>query len=208
MTNTQVQYWNLQETKRANLAKEAENYRSNSAREVETNRHNVVTEGLDLSKLQESQRHNLVSEAQEQKRLDISNLQQQETARSNRANEYLRGYDLNIASGQLSESRRHNVAQEYYLGNYNNARAALADSQTLLNQIDGDFRRALNLNSLDRSSSEVKTAQQNIKKMELEIQKLKSDINRNDVQNMQGWVQQFNNAANTAVKAIGILGGK
>lgn len=208
MTNTQLQYWNLQETKRANKAREAENFRSNYARESETNRHNIVTEGLDLSKLQESHRHNLVSEGQEDRKLDISSLQQQETARSNRAQEYLKGYDLNIASGQLSETQRHNVAQEYYLGENNLARAALFDSQTKLNNIDSDFRRILNLNSIKKTSAEAKSAEKQIDKLAAEIDKLKSDINRNNVQNLQGWLQQFNNAANTAVKAIGILGGK
>lgn len=207
MTNTQLQYWNLQELKRANKAKEAENYRSNFARENETNRHNVATEGIDLSQLQESHRHNLASEAQEQRRLDISALQQQETARSNRAQEYLKGYDLNIASGNLSEAIRHNLAQEDYLSKANYARAALDNSQATLNEIDGEFRRLQNLNAVNKGSNEAKVVEQQLKKMKMEISKMKSDIDRNSIQNVQGWFHIFNDAADTAVQALRVIGG-
>lgn len=45
MTANQLSYWQLQETRRANLAKESETNRANVAKEQETNRHNVVSEG-------------------------------------------------------------------------------------------------------------------------------------------------------------------
>lgn len=55
MTTNQIAYWNLQETNRANLAKEFENNRSNVARETETNRSNLVNEA-------ETRRHNTEGE--------------------------------------------------------------------------------------------------------------------------------------------------
>lgn len=91
MTQNQIAYWNLQETKR-----------SNESREKETNRHNVVTE-------QEAQRHNTVSEGEtyrhntETERFNISQLQ--ETQRHNEATE-------NLGSLQLNESIRHNTVTE------------------------------------------------------------------------------------------------
>lgn len=44
MTANQIAYWNLQESKRSNLAKELEMNRSNVAKELETNRSNVAKE--------------------------------------------------------------------------------------------------------------------------------------------------------------------
>lgn len=45
MTANQVAYWNLQETKRNNIASLEESRRHNVAGETETNRHNTTTEG-------------------------------------------------------------------------------------------------------------------------------------------------------------------
>lgn len=71
MTSNQIAYWNLQETKRSNAARETETARSNRAREGETSRHNVVQEGIDRSrvgvergKLAETQLHNRKTESQ------------------------------------------------------------------------------------------------------------------------------------------------
>lgn len=71
MTSNQIAYWNLQELKRSNVARETETNRSNRAREGETSRHNVVQEyidksrvSLDRNKLAEMSRHNRKTEAQ------------------------------------------------------------------------------------------------------------------------------------------------
>lgn len=61
MTQNQVAYWNLQENRRSNLAREAEthennvgtrreNQRANMAREAETSTHNRATEKLQREK--------------------------------------------------------------------------------------------------------------------------------------------------------------
>lgn len=71
MTSNQIAYWNLQEAKRSNVARETETSRSNRAKEGETSRHNVAQEYIDRSrvsvdrdKLAETSRHNLKTEAQ------------------------------------------------------------------------------------------------------------------------------------------------
>lgn len=87
MTANQLAYWNLQETKRSNLEKEAQG-RTGLA---ETGRHNRATESLEGSKQAETMRHNKASE-------NLIGLQTAETARSNRARE--------------AETQRSNLARE------------------------------------------------------------------------------------------------
>lgn len=65
MTQNQIAYWNLQETKR-----------SNAAREQETNRSNLMQEQLKLGSLEETQRSNRAKET--------------ETNRANLVNEQLK----------------------------------------------------------------------------------------------------------------------
>lgn len=113
MTRNQIEYWNLQESKRANQAKESETGRHNLATESETGRHNQVQEGIDLGHLNESVRHNRVTES-ETKRHNVAG--EQETSRHNRVTEtetnrhnvVSEGIDL----GKLSETTRHNRATE------------------------------------------------------------------------------------------------
>lgn len=120
MTKNQVDYWNLQETKRHNSATEGETGRHNLVVEGETGRHNVVTEretersnrtreGIDLGKLNESVRHNRATESETNRHnvategIDLGKLS--ESARHNRQTESL-GYV------QASETKRHNQASE------------------------------------------------------------------------------------------------
>lgn len=128
MTKNQIDYWNLQETKRHNSVTEGETGRHNLAAEGETSRHNVVTEretersnrareGIDLGKLNESVRHNKVTESETNRHnvategIDLGKLN--ETQRHNQASE-------RISGGQLSETVRHNIATENLgLGNLN-----------------------------------------------------------------------------------------
>lgn len=91
MTHNQIDYWNLQETKRSNLAKETETNRHNVAFENETNRHNVVSEGIDMGNLIELSRHNQATEY--------------ETNRHNVASE-------SLDASKLQETQRHNIATE------------------------------------------------------------------------------------------------
>lgn len=105
----EVSRLSLDETKRANLIREAETERSNKARENETYRSNVAREDLqrmaneesrraNLAREFETSRHNLASE-------EVSRGQLQELARSNRAKEQLQ-------SQAQAEVARHNKSGE------------------------------------------------------------------------------------------------
>jgi hypothetical protein len=117
MTQNQINYWKLQEEKRANLAKEGLTHQQNA----ETQRHNVATEGISKDTLSETYRHNYMQEV-------IGNVQaletqrhnqavEGETVRSNRANEGLKGQtnqitrDLGFANIDLGYGNL-SVAQE------------------------------------------------------------------------------------------------
>lgn len=63
MTNNEIAYWALQETKRSNIARETENYRHNTVVEHETGRHNNQEELVAFQNYYESARHNKASEA-------------------------------------------------------------------------------------------------------------------------------------------------
>lgn len=130
MTQNQINYWNLQESKRHNVAGEQETNRHNVVTENETNRHNVATEGIDLGKLNETIRHNKASEGLASRGYDIQESQLRETNRHNIATENLGvgqlnlGYgqlaatnrDLDIKSQQQAETARHNQASEILTG--------------------------------------------------------------------------------------------
>lgn len=127
MTHNQINYWNLQETKRSNVANEKETNRHNVATETETNRHNVATERIDLGKLSETQRHNLATEGLTGRELDIKQGTLNETIRSNQAreaeasrhnlaDENISQQRVGLDAGTLSELHRHNLAQEGLTG--------------------------------------------------------------------------------------------
>lgn len=112
MTHNQINYWNLQESKRHNVVTE-----------TETNRHNVATENIDLGRLQETTRHNLATEGETNRhnvrtegQTDVNlGLQQgtlSEVQRHNLASEQLGYGNLNLGYGQLTEQQRHNVSTE------------------------------------------------------------------------------------------------
>lgn len=117
VTYNQIAYWNLQETKRSNLAREAETIRSNRvqeaeairsnmAREWETNRSNLARENetarANRAYEKETKRHNEVSEA-------LGWKQHEENVRANLAREQ-ENYRSNVAREQ--ENRRSNLANE------------------------------------------------------------------------------------------------
>lgn len=119
MTKNQIDYWSLQETKRANAAREAltkqsneEVVRHNLAGEYETNRTNTQNElirskanQLGYAQLAETERAN---RAREQQNL----LQITETGRSNRAKESLASEQNQINKANVAESARSHRASE------------------------------------------------------------------------------------------------
>lgn len=100
LTQNQIAYWNLQETKRAN----SETNRHNVATENETARHNLAGEQFNISNLNESIRHNKVTETETNRHNVVT---ENETNRHNVA-----GEQFNIA--QLQEQQRHNIAGEQF----------------------------------------------------------------------------------------------
>lgn len=119
MTKNQIDYWNLQEIKRANLAKETENYRSNKAKEDETQRSNLAKEG-------ETNRANLASEG-----IAFANLGEQ--TRSHMAQE-------SLTQSQLNELIRHQMVNEAELVRAN--MAAEAELARHNRSVEGETHRA------------------------------------------------------------------
>lgn len=104
MTSNQIAYWNMLETRRANLERErnnrdvtSETIRHNKVYEGETQRHNRREESIGWGNLQETSRHNLAYE--------------KETRRHNVVGERQNKF-------ALRESKRHNIATEN-LSKYN-----------------------------------------------------------------------------------------
>lgn len=91
MTGNQINYWNLQENKRHNVATEGETYRHNVVGETETERHNRATENFSMQDLAERSRHNV-------------------------AEEHLKATDIQLTHSRgmqgLEETQRHNVQSE------------------------------------------------------------------------------------------------
>lgn len=188
MTQNQINYWKLQEDSRHNVATEGE-----------TNRHNVVTEQVDLGTLAESGRHNRATEA--------------ETARTNRANEAIRTQANQIDLGKLAESSRHNQATEGLTARQNainaarqsedarhnrvaesnqsysavseriraNADQALKEAQTELTEIQAQWEAAMDANQYRLTDAQIEHYnQQNdeiLRKMEL----MQSQIRNEDL---------------------------
>lgn len=94
MLATQVQYWDLQERKRHNVATEAQ-ARNELA---ESRRHNQEVESTNWFSVKESQRHNIASE-----NLGFATLA--ESARHNRSTE-------SLEASKQAETRRHNTRLE------------------------------------------------------------------------------------------------
>nr|AVX53793.1 putative ORF1 [Marmot picobirnavirus] len=116
MTANQIAYWNLRETERSNVAREAETSRSNLARENETKRHNIANEQFNISSLNETRRANLEREHRDR-------MVHMESVRSNIANEGIKRQQLGeqmranrahetVQMTGLAEQARHNLQQE------------------------------------------------------------------------------------------------
>lgn len=114
MTALRINYDTLQETKRANAAREEETHRSNVENEIETNRSNLAREAetnrANVARETETHRSNLVNEA-ETHRSNVA--REAETNRSNLARE--------------AETNRHNVVSEGETNRSNVANEALKE---------------------------------------------------------------------------------
>lgn len=170
MTTNQINYWNLQETKRHNVTTENETNRHNVVTENETQRHNQVTESIDLGELNERIRHNQVSE-----QLGWANLS--ETNRHNVATEGLTGTDLNIKQDQLSETNRHNTTSEKLQQaevNTNiydaDTRRMKTESEIALNDIERTWKGLQNSLNVEITAAKKRAVEENIKKLQEDIE--------------------------------------
>lgn len=127
MTRNELAYWELQETKRsnrareietnrANVAMETENNRSNLARERETNRSNQARE---IQNRIDSNRNYRIQEATlDQRKYEfymnnqLAQRQQREVERANKANEDIKRDQNTVQILQYGEQRRTNIANE------------------------------------------------------------------------------------------------
>lgn len=137
MTANQINYWNLQETRRhntstegesvrsnkakeaidlskaqetarSNRANEVETNRSNTAKETETRRHNIQDEGIKMMDLRETNRHNINTEKTNSYNAQTSRELADETRRSNLAREKETNRSNLVNEAERSRSNRAN----------------------------------------------------------------------------------------------------
>lgn len=208
MTRNQIEYWNVQESKRHNVTTEGETQRHNVATEYETGRHNRVSESIDLGNLNESIRHNKTTET-ETNRHNLAT--ENETYRHNVRTEGQTDMSLNLDAGRLAETSRansirqqelaeqarHNMAQESLSGVDLNIRAGTLQETSRHNvateQID-----------VARAQSEIelqaaKTEYQNIVNTWEELQR-GQNLKLTDVQIRQA--QEYINKMNTEIEVM------
>lgn len=160
MTHNQINYWNLQETKRHNLVGEQE-----------TSRHNRATESVDLGKLSESNRHNLATESK-----DLGNLK--ESIRHNVATENLTSRDLNIAAGTLAENRRHNISSESISNKLADSNVELNQANAALAQVRTTWETLNNSANLELTQAQKDEVQGKISKLEAETKNLNAQTDK------------------------------
>lgn len=101
MTANQIAFYQAQEQRRANLAKEG----IEQGKLGESTRHNLQQENIGYATVGESRRHNLASEGIDfYKASNLANLQ---LAQTNKANS-----EVGVAAGELAERQRSAMAQE------------------------------------------------------------------------------------------------
>nr|AVX53344.1 putative ORF1 [Marmot picobirnavirus] len=164
MTRNQIAYQELQETRRANAAREAETMRRNSADIAhqqsslsEAARHNVAGERQASATLSESVRHNIADERLRSGTLAETTLHnrnvERETVRANVATEKQRLQQLaedkrahraaeaNVAYSNATQ-RMHNINSETETERSNRANEAIRDFQAQTAKFDANTRRS------------------------------------------------------------------
>lgn len=164
MTRNQIEYWNMKESGRHNVATEGE-----------TERHNRATEGIDISKLTESQRHNLETERQGSIDVATRRMSQQEAVRHNIVSEGQGAVDLNIKAGQLAETQRHNTATEAYQGTQAYSQSRLNNATADLRSIETDWADLQHATDLAVSQSTQREIDAKIRQVNANIEKLNSE---------------------------------
>lgn len=183
MLQTQVNYWQLQETKQHNRSTEALQKEQN----VETNRHNLATEG-------ETNRHNLASEEQ-------ATFANQELARHNLATEQ-----------QTSLRDTQNYVVGLQNANSNAVQAAAAKRNSAINAITGIGNmnsNALNAKAADkRGTASLITAGTQMRKSTAEISNTKSQTVNNYAKAFESATSGLKNTAQLVNYVLGkVVGG-
>nr|BBC20574.1 hypothetical protein [Dromedary picobirnavirus] len=127
MTQMQLQYHTLQETKRSNRAREDDE----DVKNRETQRHNVATEGISMNTLSETVRSNRAKEF-ETNRSNVA--KETETNRANLAKE-TETYRSNVAKER--ETVRSNMANEALTRSANRNKAAADYLKVAVSAIPG-----------------------------------------------------------------------
>lgn len=124
MTRNQIAYWELQESKRSNRAKERETNRSNVAREIETNRSNLAQEKqnrinsnrnylMNVLNLQELHRNNVAVSDLRSAELKEQSRRNRVSEAQNQSNLSLQAYEANTRRIAQKEIQRANMSREY-----------------------------------------------------------------------------------------------
>lgn len=187
MTRNQIDFWNMKETSRHNVATESE-----------VARHNRVSEAVDLGNLQELSRHNLSTEDVANRNTIISKFSAAETQRHNMASEALTGTDLNIKAGTLNESIRHNVVSE-------GIQQQQADTSAMVGTADAALKEAQTLWTTLKGNSDVKLSAAQRDKIDQEIKKMQSDIRMGRVDRIINLLNANSNAVSSGAKLLDAL---
>lgn len=126
MTSNQIAYWTLEETKRANLAREQENKRTNLANERIRSETNSINQAIGYGNLSENRRANMAKETElnrhqvtteRQKEVDqaieaAKTAILQQNADTNSFNALINERNAATNAGMLAETNRTNLANE------------------------------------------------------------------------------------------------
>lgn len=205
MTRNQIEYWNLQENKRNNVARLAEDNRHalvsenetakhNRASEIqainelgETSRHNRATESAAINQMAEQHRHNVADEGIRSQTNTINQLSQQETARANRANEALK-HQSNLLTGQQIMAN-YDVGLKQATARQDAAQAALNNAKT----------------NLYKYVDESNYRSEQREKMKAEVNKILADTSLTDAQREKALKEALLVDARTASEIIDIV---
>lgn len=162
MTSNQIAYWTLEETKRANLAKERENNRTNLANEEIKRQSNQITQSLGYGNLAETRRANQAKETElnrhqvrteNQKDVDqaIESAKTailQQNADTNSYNALINAKNAATNAGMLAETQRTNYANEQI-------KQQNVEELARHNKKDEDIRRFVNATGYATSANQA-----------------------------------------------------
>lgn len=194
MTRNQIEYWNVKETGRHNLATE-----------TETNRHNLATEAVDLGNLQEAQRHNRTTEGLTGQSLGIEAQKAAETARHNLASEKLTQSDLNIRGGTLEETTRHNHQTEFYERLRTQADTDLTKAKTEYQDISNTWAQLEKSNAVELTNAQVSQYHSLTKQIDKTVEQIQQNIDWNNYNKALEGINTLNQLLRTGANYVDAL---